>query len=178
MNERSLVLVKPSGVKRKLVGEIISRFEKVGFHIKAMKMVASNEEIVNEHYRLSEEWAQDVFNKSRANAEKSGKEFPHTNPLEFAKMIQERNKDVLRAGPIVAMVVEGPHAIEIIRKIVGATNPKTASPGTIRGDFLFDSYDLADKEGRAVDTLVHASDSVKEAEREINLWFDKAEIHG
>jgi nucleoside-diphosphate kinase len=174
--ERSLVLVKPSGVSRKLVGEIISRFEKVGFHIKGMKMVNSSEEIINEHYKLSEEWARDVFEKSKAAAEKKNKEFPYTNHLEFSGMIQNRNKDMLRSGPIVALVVEGPHVIEIVRKMAGSTNPISASPGTIRGDFLYDSYELADREERAADTLIHASDSLKEAEREIKLWFDDGEI--
>jgi len=176
MIERSLVLVKPSGVRRKLVGEIISRFEKIGFNVAGMKMVRSSEEIINDHYKLSEEWARNLFDKSKASAEKEGKEFPFSDHMEFSRIIQSRLKDVLREGPIVAMVLEGPHAIEIVRKMVGATNVKNSAPGTIRGDFLFDSYELADKEKRAIDTLVHASDSVKEAEREINLWFNEKEL--
>ncbi len=177
MNEKTLVLIKPSGVKRQIIGEIISRFEKIGFTICAMKMVASSEEVVSGHYSLSEEWAKSVFEKSKANAEKTGKEFPHTDPFKFAEIIQNRNRAMLRSGPVVAMVLEGPHAIEIVRKMAGSTNPKNALPGTIRGDYLFDSYDLAEIEDRAADTLVHASDSVKEAEREIALWFTDKDLH-
>ena len=96
--------------------------------------------------------------------------------MKFGSLIQSRLKDTLKEGPVTAMVFEGMHAVEIIRKMVGHTEPKQAAPGTIRGDFLLDSYELADKEGRAVRNLVHASSSLKDAEREIKLWFKKGEL--
>ena len=91
-------------------------------------------------------------------------------------MIQEWNKDFLKEGPIVAIIFQGPHAVEIVRKIVGPTDPSKAPPGTIRGDFLFESAAMANEQGRSLRNLIHASGTVNEAEREIKLWFDEEEI--
>lgn len=176
MNEKSLILIKPDTIKRKLIGEIITRFEKLGLTIKAMKMIIPAKEIANEHYKLSEEWCKDVFDKSKSTAQKEGRTFEHTDYIKFGKLIQSKNVDFITGGPIISLVIEGPHAIEILRKIVGHTEPKQALPGTIRGDLVFDSYKIADKEERSVRNLVHASSSPEEAEREINLWFNKEEI--
>ena len=91
--------------------------------------------------------------------------------------IRKRNIDFIREGPVVAIVLEGPHAIEIVRKIIGHTEPRQAIPGTIRGDFIsIESYAVSDAEGRAARNLVHASDSAENANREVDLWFKKNEI--
>ncbi len=135
--ERTFVMVKPDGVQRGLIGEVISRLERKGLKIVAMKMLWIQEELAREHY-----------------AEHAEKPF-------FQALV-----DYITSGPVVAMVVEGKEAVKVVRTLVGATNPVEASPGTIRGDFGMDI-------GRNV---VHASDSLESAEREIYLFFDADEI--
>ncbi len=177
MKERTLVLIKPDSVKRGISGKIISRFEDTGLKIIAMKMAWADEEHAGKHYPLDEEWAKKVFEKASAVWEKEGKQPKFKNYLEFAAEIRERNIAFIREGPVIAMVLEAPHAIEIVRKIIGHTEPRQAVPGTIRGDFFsIESYTISDSEARSVRNLIHASDSVENAEREINLWFKPEEI--
>ena len=178
MIEKSLILIKHDGVLRGLIGEIISRFEKTGLKITAMKMIWANEDLAKNHYRIDKEWAQNVFDKTKKTHEREGKKFDFKDPMEFAKLIQKWNVDFLREGPVVAMVIEGPHAVEIIRNMIGPTEPKQALPGTIRGDYaMVESYAVANAKQRVLRNLVHASDSRENAEREINLWFHKDDIH-
>ena len=148
MIEQTLVLIKPDGVQRALVGEILQRFERVGLKICGMKMVWVNPEFSKKHYK--------------AHVEK-----PFYKGLEA--MITE--------GPVVAMVLEGVHAVELVRKMVGPTEPKSAMPGTIRGDYAHISYAYADKKGVAIKNLIHASGNIDEAKAEISLWFKKDELH-
>ena len=148
MIERSLVLIKPDGVQRCLVGEIIRRFENVGFKIVGMKMVWVSKDLAKKHYA--------------AHIKK-----PFYPGLE--KFITE--------GPVVAVVLEGIHAVETIRKMVGTTEPKSAAPGTIRGDFAHMSYEYADGKGVTIKNIIHASGTKKEAEDEVTLWFSKNELH-
>lgn len=176
MKERTLVLVKHDGVERHLIGEIIKRLERTGLKIIAMKMLHTNDELAKNHYEVSKEWATNLFNKTKETYEKQGKKFKFKDAMDYGKMIQDWNIKFLKEGRIVAVVLEGPHAIEIARKIVGHTEPRQANPGTIRGDFIYESYNLADSEKRNVRNLVHASGDVKEAEREINLWFNESEL--
>ena len=178
MDEKSLVLIKPDGVARALVGEIIRRIERTGLKIIGMKMAWPDEELAGEHYQATDEWSQGVFDKAKKSFEEKGKKFEHNSPREYGKMIQKWNQDFLKEGSVVALVLRGPHAIEIIRKIVGPTDPSKAPPGTIRGDFLFESASLANENGRSLRNLIHASGSVAEAEREIKLWFEAGEIQG
>jgi len=177
MVQRTLVVVKPDGVSRGLVGSIIARFENSGLKIKGMKMVIVEENFAKEHYKLDEDWAKNVFIKTKTTHEKEGKEFLYKDHMEFGSLIQKWNMDFLREGPVVAIVLEGPGCIEIVRKIVGHTEPKQAAPGTIRGDFAsVESYEVANAKKRVLRNLVHASDSVDNAEREIKLWFKDNEI--
>lgn len=178
MMECTLVLLKHDAVSRNLVGKIITRFEEIGLKIVAMKMVWPDENLAKNHYFLDEEWARAVFDKTKAGYEKENKVFPYKSHMEFGGQIQQWNMNFLREGPIIAMVIEGPHSIEIIRKLVGSTEPRSSAPGTIRGDFaMVESYPLADNKNRVLRNLVHASDSVKNADREIALWFKPNEIH-
>ncbi len=177
MNEKTLILIKPDGVKRNIIGKIISRFEDTGLKIIAMKMIHVNEEHAGKHYPLDEEWAKKVFDKTKLVYEKEGREMKHKNYMDWGEEIRKRNIDFIKEGPVIAIVLEGPHAIEIVRKIIGHTEPRQAIPGTIRSDFIsIESYVVSDAEGRAARNLVHASDSVENANREINLWFKKNEI--
>ncbi len=152
MIQRTLVLLKPDAVKRGIVGEIIMRFEKAGLKIVGMKMVWPDEELASKHYA-------DV-------AERRGE-----------KVFQLLKEFLTIHGPVVAMVLEGVEAVEVVRKIVGETEPKKASPGTIRGDYCHISFGYADRKDKAIPNIVHASGSEEEAKREIELWFKPEEIH-
>jgi nucleoside-diphosphate kinase len=177
MMEKTLILLKHDSVSRGLVGKIISRFEDIGLKITAMKMLLPDEELAKNHYFLDEEWARNVFDKTKAGYEKDNKPFPYKSHMELGKQIQNWNMNFLREGPIIAMILEGPHAVEIVRKLVGSTEPKSSPPGTIRGDFaMMESYSVADAKSRVLRNLIHASDSVKSADREIALWFHPKEI--
>ncbi len=176
--EQTLILLKHDSVQRGIVGKIISRFEQAGFKISAMKMAWATEELAKKHYQLDEIWAKNVYDKTKLAYEKEGKKFQYTSHLDFGKTIQSWNMNFLREGPVIAIVLEGPHAVELVRKMVGSTEPRQSAPGTIRGDFaILESYQLADAKKRVLRNLIHASDSVENAKREISLWFDNKELH-
>lgn len=149
--ERTLVLIKPDGVERGLVGQILTRFEQAGLRIAAMKLERVSEEFAHRHYS-------DL-------AERRGEK------------ISSLMIGFLISGPVVAIVFEGVEAIELVRKMVGGTEPKTAQPGTIRGDFAHVSYGYADKRGIAIKNIIHASSNKTDAEKEIPLWFSETELH-
>lgn len=177
MMEKTLVLLKHDSVARGLVGKIITRFEDIGLKIVGMKMILPDENLAKNHYFLDEEWARNVFEKTKAGYEKDNKPFPYKSHMELGQQIQNWNMKFLMEGPVIALIIEGPHAIEIVRKMVGSTEPKSSPPGTIRGDYaMVESYAVADSKGRVLRNLIHASDSVKSADREIDLWFSKKEI--
>lgn len=173
--EKTLVLLKPDVVQRGLIGEIISRFEKKGLKIVAMKMVWPSEELAQEHYRHPEEAAMALGEKTIASFKERGIEMTET-PLEIAKRIESWLGSYLANGPIVAMVLEGAHAVQYVRKLRGNVNPLQADVGTIVSDYTIDSYFLADEGKRSVRTMVHASGTVEEAKHEIGLWFKDGEI--
>ncbi|MFH1358481.1 MAG: nucleoside-diphosphate kinase [archaeon] len=176
--QQTLILIKPDGVKRGLIGKIITRIEDTGLKVCALKMIWPDEKLTEKHYPLDEEWARGVFDKAKGAADKDGKKFEYSSYKEYGKYIQDLNKNFLKESPVAVMVIKGPHAIEIIRKMVGATEPRTALPGTIRGDLAsIESYERCNKDKRAVRNLMHASDTLKSAEREIALWFKPNEIH-
>lgn len=141
-------------------------------------MVWADEALAKEHYALDEEWAKNVFEKTKKTRESEGQPFPFKNPLEYGKMIRDWNADFLQEGPVISLVIEGPHAIEIVRKMVGSTEPRQATPGTIRGDYaMIESYALANDKSRVLRNLAHASDSQATADREISVWFKPKELH-
>lgn len=176
--EKTLVLLKPDAIQRNLVGKIISRFEDTGLKIAAMKMKWINKGFAGRHYPLDEEWAKKVYIRTKEAYDKIGKAMEYRDHMHMGTTIRERNMQFLQEGPIIAMVFEGPSAVEIVRKIIGHTEPRQALPGTIRGDFAsVESYAVSDPKKRTLRTLVHASDSVENAKREISLWFKKEEMH-
>lgn len=180
--EKTLVLIKPDGVKRGLVGEIIHRFERAGLKPVAMKMVWVDEKLVDKHYpNERDEFIRGMGQKTLDNYKDLGidpMEHAGTNdPHKIGLMINAWNKELLTSGPVVAMVLEGNHAITNTRRIVGPTLPSMASPGTIRGDLSLDSSALANEKKRAIKNLIHASGNEDEAKLEIDLWFDSSEIH-
>ena len=175
-DERTLVIIKPDGVQRSLVGEIIQRFERVGLKLAAMKMIVPTAEQVQEHYSLDPSWKKMVGEKAIESYRKKGMTPPSENPEEVGDSVIERLKKYMVSGPAVAMVWQGAHSVELIRKLVGGTEPRSSDVGTIRGDFVLDSYQMADADDRAIRNLIHASGSAEEAENEIKLWFSEGEI--
>ncbi len=180
--ERTLVLVKPDGVKRGLIGEIVTRFEKAGLKIVAMKMLWVDTKHVAKHYPDSRtELLQAMGEKSLKTYEKYGldpeKILGTKDPTAIGRMINEWNRDFLSSGPVVAMVLEGIHAVDNVRMITGNTLPTFAEPGSIRGDLSIDSPAVANQRKRAVHNLVHASGNTAEAVYEVDLWFTDKEIH-
>ena len=177
MIERTLVLLKPDAVERGISGRIIARFEDAGLKIVAMKMLWASQEQVENHYPFDEVWAKQVYEKTKKVYEEKGKKFEYKDHLEHGQTIRSWLMDFLKEGPILAIVLESPHAVEIVRKIVGSTEPRQSQPGTIRGDFaVVESYALADIKKRPLRNLVHASDTIENAKREIAVWFDNKEI--
>jgi nucleoside-diphosphate kinase len=149
--ERTLIVVKPDGVQRSLVGRILQRFEDVGFKIVGMKMVWIDEDFAKKHYfDLAERRGEHVL----------------TNMV-----------TLMTEGPVVAVVLEGVEAAENVRRIVGGTEPKTAAPGTIRGDFAHHSFKYTDEKSKGIRNLIHASGDATEAKQEIALWFKDEELH-
>ncbi len=180
--QQSVVLVKPDGVSRGLVGEIITRFEKAGFKIVAMKMVWVDKELVMKHYPESRTALMEAIgNKTLESYAKFGKdaqeELGTMDPKAIGMMVNKWNIDFLSSGPVVAMLLEGVQAIESIRLMVGHTIPAVSAPGTIRGDYSIDSPALANARKRPLRNLVHASGNEEEAKYEKELWFHQSEIH-
>lgn len=178
--ERTVVIIKPDGVKRGLVGEIVSRFERVGLKVVALKMVEKDKEFIGRHYREDEDWMRQMGEKTLKNYKDYGldtkKEMGTEDPLEIGKMVRVWLIDYLTSGPVVAAVLEGNHAVDNVKKIAGHTLPTYALPGTIRGDYSLDSSVLANTQKRAIKNLVHISGSTEEAKYEVSLWFDSSEI--
>ncbi len=176
LHERSLVLLKPDAVQRGLIGEVISRFERKGLKVTAVKMVWPTKEKAAKHYDLPEEAMKLLGDKTLASYAEKGVKHWTDDPMVIARDIMKKLITYLAAGPIVAMVIEGAHAVAHVRKIRGATNPLAADMGTITADLTIDSYFMGDLQDRAIRNLVHASGNVEEAEHEIKLWFKEDEI--
>jgi len=173
-----LVIIKPDGVQRSLIGEIIKRFELVGLKLVGLKMLIPTEQMATDHYYNvgGEEWLEAVGAKARAAYEKKGQESPYKTNRDNGVAVMEANAKYLSAGPVIAMIWQGGHAVELVRKIAGFTEPLTAAPGTIRGDFTLDSFAAADTDRRSIRNLIHASGKVEEAEKEIDMWFKPEEV--
>lgn len=174
--ERTLVIIKPDGMQRSLIGEIIKRYERVGLKLVGVKMLIPTEELIEKHYTLDPEWRVKTGLKTIKGYKDKGLTPPHTDPLKITAIILKNLVNYMTKGPVIALVWQGAHAVELVRKITGSTEPLTSAIGTIRGDYVFDSYAMSDTDGRAVRNLVHASGSVKEAQDEIAHWFKKGEL--
>jgi nucleoside-diphosphate kinase len=174
--ERTLVLLKPDAIQRALMGEIIMRYERLGLKLVGLKMVVPTAEQVEGHYTLDPNWRRVTGEKTIKGYRDRGLTPPSEDPLEITAKILQGLKKYLTAGPVVVMVWEGAHAVEIVRKVTGGTEPRGAAVGTIRGDFVLDSYIMSDTDNRAVRNLIHASGAVEEANAEIPHWFKKDEL--
>lgn len=174
--ERTLVIIKPDGVQRTLVGEIIGRYEKMGLKLTAIKMIVPEADHIEKHYTLDPQWRKVTGEKTIKGYLDKGLTPPSNDPLEITAKILKNLVSYMTSGPVVAMVWEGAHAAKIVRKMTGGTEPLTSDVGTIRGDYVLDSYQMSDSDGRAVRNLVHASGSPEEAENEIKHWFKDEEL--
>lgn len=175
-NEKTLVVIKPDGVQRSLIGEVVKRYERSGLKLVGVKMIVPTAEHIEKHYTIDPEWRRVTGEKTINGYKDKGLQPPSEDPLAIAAIILANLKKYMTSGPVIAMIWQGVHAVKIVRKITGGTEPFTSDVGTIRGDFVLDSYQLSDTDGRAVRNLIHASGSVEEANKEIALWFRPEEI--
>jgi len=174
--EQTLVIVKPDGVQRGLIGEVVKRYETCGLKLVAVKMLIPNKETVLKHYSIDPEWATKTGNKTFTSYKAQGLPMPGNSPEEFAEGVRKNLMTFMSSGPVVAMVWQGVGAVAVVRKITGSTEPLSSAPGTIRGDYTIDSYTLSNIDDRAVRNIIHSSGSVEEASKEIPIWFDEKEI--
>lgn len=151
--ERTLIILKPDALQRGLLGEILSRFEKAGLKIVGMKMVHPDEAHYDHHYETISKL------KSRVSEE-----------------TYKKNAEFMLSAPVIAVVIEGVEAVSAVRKIVGSTEPKSAAPGTIRGDYAHLSFDKANQNKASLPNLIHASGDTKEAKEEVAHWFSDSEL--
>ena len=177
--ERTFVILKPDTIQRGLIGEIISRFERIGLKVVGMKMHMADEEKLWAHYNKDDAWFLKKGEKILINKQSLG----HTidkEAIEYGKDIIRAVVSYMRAGPVVSLVLEGNNAAAVVKRLVGGTEPATADSGTIRGDFAIDSYYLCDVDGsRGMRNLIHCTDPADgegAQEREIGIWFTNEEI--
>lgn len=180
MQEKTLVLIKPDGVHRAFIGLILQRFEQLGLKIVALKMVIPTQRQLDQHFPRSKDWLIGLGMKTidtYAEYNIEPKSFIGTDdPEEIGRTVKQWNYEYLSQGPVVALVLQGLHAIKTVRKMVGNTLPYKADPGTIRGDFAINSPVLANFTGTACKNIVHASATPEESEQEINAWFLPEEL--
>lgn len=178
--ERTFVMIKPDGVKKGLIGEIIRRFEQRDLKVVALEMFMPTKKQMDNHYPKDEAWVRRLGQKTLSTYEKYDlnpvKELGVSDDLKIGKMVRGWLVDYMISAPLVRVVVEGVHAVDMVRKICGNTLPYLADMGTIRGDYSADSPAVANMEKRAVMNLAHASETAAEAEHEIKHWFGDRDV--
>jgi len=174
--QQTYLMVKPDGVQRGLVGDIIKRIEATGLKISALKMFVPDEENLLTHYGKADAWYQSKGEGIVKNREAAGLPI-EKEAIDYGRGIIQALVSYMQCGPVVAMVIEGNQAVAVIKKLVGSTEPATSDVGTIRGDLTLDSYEIANLDDRAVRNLVHCSDEPEEAQREIKIWMSESDMH-
>ncbi len=179
--QKTLVLIKPDSVKRGIIGEIISRFERAGLKIVGLKMIWMSKKQAEEFYYADDNWLISVGNKTISRYKELGldpkQEFNTEDPKIIGKIIRQWLIDFITSGPVVAIVLEGVNAVDVVRKLIGPTEPAKAPPGTIRGDFAHISIAYANWNKIVLRNVVHASETEKDALREIFILFNVEEIY-
>ncbi len=171
--EKTLVILKPDVLTRGIVGEILSRFEKVGLKIVALKMLSARDEQLLEHYYKDEAWK---LEKGKLMIEKNN--LPEdTDPIKVGQGIVDSLVKDMQITPVIALALEGHNSVMTVKRLTGPTDIDDASPGTIRGDYSHDTFKLANSSNRPNLTIIHATDNPAEAEKEIGIWFNPSEIH-
>jgi nucleoside-diphosphate kinase len=178
--QQALLIIKPDGVQRGLIGKILKRFEQVGLTVIGLKFYWAQKEKIIAHYPETEAWFKKVGERTLTNYVKKGldakKVFNTDDAVSIGKIVKFWLINYLQESPLFFAVVEGYEAIEIVRKFSGNTIPLLAAPGTIRGDFSHDTIDLANEQNRPLRNIIHASDTIEDGEKEVNLWFKKDEL--
>lgn len=174
--ERTLVIIKPDGVQRSLIGEVIKRYERVGLKLVGLKMVIPTPDHIEKHYTIDPQWRRITGEKTIKGYKDKGLKPPSEDPLAITAIVLENLKKYMTSGPVIAMVWQGGNSVQLVRKITGGTEPLTSDVGTIRGDYVLDSYQMADSDGRGVRNVIHASGTTEEAGKEISHWFDEKEL--
>ena len=178
--EKTFVIIKPDGVRKGLIGEIVKRFEQRDLKIIALEMFHASRREMDSHYPKEEKWLRRLGEKTMATYTKYGydvkRDFGTTDLTRIGKTVRGWLLDFMSSAPMVKMVVQGVHAVDMVRKIVGPTMPYLAEMGTIRGDYSADSAISANIEKRAVFNLVHASETPQEAKHEIEHWFSRKPV--
>ena len=179
--EKTMVLIKPDGVKRGLIGEIISRFEKRGLKIISLEMIWATKKQIDGHYPKDQKWVNRLGETTLNSYKQYGfdpmKELGTENTAKIGKYVRSWLVDFMTSGPMVKMVVKGIHAIDMVRKVVGSSMPALAEMGTIRGDFSVDDATAANRDKRAIHNIIHASETSNEAEHELGFWFAAEDIY-
>lgn len=180
-NERTLVVLKPDAVQRGIMGDIIGRFERRGLKIVGAKMIIPGDDLLNKHYPGDrDELVEGIGRRTLEGYKEIGvdaqKKFGHNDPVKIGHEVRGWLVDFMKSGPVFAMIVEGPNAIAVVRKIRGNTEPLRAEVGTITGDHSFDSASFANAQDRPIKNLVHASGNKEEADFEVALWFKEDEL--
>lgn len=178
--QRALLIIKPDGVQRGIIGKIISRFETVGLKIVGLKFIWAGKDQIIAHYPDTETWLKKVGERTLTNYAKKGLDaktvFKTDDAISIGKIVKGWLVDYLQQSPLFMAVVEGYDAVEIVRKLSGNTIPVLAASGTIRGDFSHDTIDLANEQNRPLRNIIHASDTVEDGEKEIKVWFKETEL--
>ncbi len=178
--EKTFVMIKPDGVKKGLIGDIIGRFEQRDLKVVALEMFQPTVKDIDGHYPKDKAWISRLGQKTLSTYKKYNvdpkKELGTDKDYEIGKMVRSWLIDYMTSAPLVRMVVEGIHAVDMVRKIGGATLPNMADMGTIRGDYSADSPAVANSEKRAVMNLLHASETPQEAQHEIKHWFGSRKV--
>lgn len=179
--EKTVIIIKPDGVKRGLIGEIIFRIERRSLKIISLEMFQATREQIDGHYPSDEKWIRRLGEKTQKNYQTFGfnikKELGTDDPLKIGKKVRGWLINYLTSGPMVKMVVKGVHAIDMVRKLAGSSMPTEAEMGTIRGDFSVDDATAANRDKRAVHNILHASETPAEAEHELLFWFAAEDIY-
>jgi nucleoside-diphosphate kinase len=173
--ERTFVIIKPDGVQRSLIGEITKRYERTGLKLVGLKFGIADEKKLWEHYNKDDAWFLKKGTKIAEDKKAAGLPV-EKEPIEYGKDIIRQLVKFMTSGPVVMMVWEGNQAAVVARKVTGDTEPATSDVGTIRGDLTLDSYGISAVDDRAVRNLIHCSENVEDANREIAIWFTEAEL--
>jgi len=172
--EKTVIAIKPDGIQRGLIGEIISRFERAGMKMVAAKLLCPTKVQVEKHYVYGD-WLYNTGKKTIESYEKKGMKITG-KPEEIGKKTLNKLINYLVDRPVFFMVWQGPGVVEIARKIIGHTSPQMADIGSVRGDYGLESYAMADGLDRALYNMIHASGTPEEAEHEMTVWFKPAEL--
>ena len=179
--EKTFAMIKPDGVRKGLIGEVIKRFEQRGLKIVAVEMFQPTEDALDNHYPKNKEWVDRLGTNTVSTYEKYGydliADFGTNDNAKIGPEVRKWLVQFMKTAPLVKMVIQGVHAVDVVRKVAGETMPYKAAVGTIRGDFSIDSPIWANTDKRAIMNVVHCSETPEEALHEIKHWFGDSPVY-